>query len=373
MAEQVTNYQCPACTGPLHYVGASGMLECDYCGSKFDVAQMAALQAGAEAQAAENQAKAEAEARAEADTRTEWDTSGLEQWDGEEGLRSYSCPSCGAQLICDGTTVATSCPYCGNPTVVPGQFSGGWKPNCIIPFKLDRQAAVDALKSHYKGKRLLPDGFASGNRVEELKGVYVPFWLYDGRAHADMTFDARNTNTYTRGDYVVTETRHYVVRRAGTVPFEMIPVDASSKMPDAHMDAIEPYDYSELREFSSAYLPGFLADKYDLSAEECARRADERAANTALAAMRADVGGYSGISTRSQQVELRRDRARYGLLPVYLLGTVWEGKQYLFAMNGQTGKLIGDLPVDRGKYWKWFGGITAGVTAVLGTLLLLIL
>ncbi len=188
-----------------------------------------------------------------------------------------------------------------------------------------------------------------------------------------MEFEGTNTRIFRRGDYEITETDHYHVRRAGTVSFEKIPVDASSKMPDEHMDAIEPFDYSKLVSFSSAYLPGFLADKYDISAEDSAPRADERAGNTAVVAMRADVTGYSTCVPLNQNVRLRRGKVHYGLLPVYWLNTRWNGNDYQFAMNGQTGKLIGNLPVDKGKYWAWFSGLTAGLTAVIGTILLWLL
>lgn len=366
MATQISNYKCPACDGGLKFIGASGKLECEYCGSSFEVSQI-------ESMYAQNDSKA---AQAFTDAQTdggEWDTSGLDQWGVEEGMKAYSCPSCGAELICDETTAATSCPYCGNPTIVPGQFSGGLKPNYIIPFKLDQKAAERALANHYKGKKLLPDSFASANRIKEVKGVYVPFWFFDGEADVDVSFNATNVSKYKQDEYEITETQHYDVRRAGTVPFKKIPVDASSKMPDEHMDAIEPFDYSELRDFSNAYLPGYLADKYDVSSEEGAKRADERAANSAIAAMRSDVKGYDTCNIKANNVSLRRDKVYYGLLPVYMLGTMWEGKNYLFAMNGQTGKLIGDLPIDNAKYRKYFAGITAAVTAILGTILLLIL
>lgn len=363
MAEQINNYQCPACTGPLHFDGATGKLACEYCDSSFTVEEIEALYAKAEADAVEAHNRAE----------TDWDTSDLEQWGVEEGMKAYNCPSCGAQLVCDETTAATACPYCGNPSIIPGQFAGSLKPDCMIPFKLDQAAAKKALENHYKGKKFLPDGFASKNRIREIQGVYVPFWLFDGEVDADVSFRGENVRSYVAGEYQITEIDHYLIRRAGTVPFQKIPVDASTNMPDNHMDAIEPYDYSALCDYSAAYLPGFLANKYDVSAEDCALRADQRAANTTMAAMRGDVSGYASCVMTGHQLSLRRGKVHYGLLPVYMLNTKWEGNDYLFAMNGQTGKLIGDLPVDRGKYWKWFLGITAGVTAILGTLLLFIL
>lgn len=208
MATQVTNYQCPACTGPLHYVGESGMLECDYCGSKYTAAEIEALYAEKE--------KAAVEAKP---SDSGWG-------DEVENMRAYSCPSCGAELICDATTAATSCPYCGNPTVVPTQFSGTLKPDYIIPFKLGKDAAIDALKRHYKKKPLLPRAFSEQNHLEEVQGVYVPFWLYDGEGDVDAEFEATSSSSYQEGKFLVTETRHFHVERSGSVSFERVPVDA---------------------------------------------------------------------------------------------------------------------------------------------------
>ena len=253
MASQVTNYKCPACTGPLHFVGASGKLECDYCG---------------------------------------------------------------AQLICDATTAATSCPYCGNPTVVPGQFAGTLKPDFVIPFKLSREDAIQRLKQHYKGKVFLPKSFSSENHLQEISGVYVPFWMFSGKAEGDVHFDATRSRTYKSGDYRITETDHYDAYRAGSLAFEKIPVDGSEKMPDEHMDSIEPYDYSELKPFSTAYLPGFLADKFDVTAEDSRQRADSRCAGTLRSALEKTVSGYETCSARESNTTIKRGKVHYALMPV---------------------------------------------------------
>ena len=186
MATQITNYQCPACTGPLHFVGESGRLECDYCGSSFDIAEIEAFYAEKEAKAAEAAQKqekteaaqntAEAEEKKSAADGSDWDASGLsEDWGADAGsIKAYCCPSCGAELLCDATTAATSCPYCGNPSVLPGQFSGILKPDFVLPFKLSKEDAIKALKKHYLKKPLLPSTFSKANHLEEIKGVYVP-------------------------------------------------------------------------------------------------------------------------------------------------------------------------------------------------------
>ncbi len=366
MPDQVTNYQCPACTGPLHFVGASGKLQCDYCGSVFDIADIEARMSKKDAKASDAFQKEESR-RDNNNNNNNWDTSGLNQdWgDGAEGLHSYNCPSCGAELICDASTAATSCPYCGNPAIVPGQFSGDLKPDFVIPFKLDQKAAEAALKKHYKGRPFLPKAFTNQNHIEEIKGVYVPFWLYDGIADADAQFAATRSSSHREGDYEVTVTRHFQVRRAGEIVFEKVPVDASSKMPDDHMDSIEPYDYQDLKKFSTAYLPGYLADRYDVSVQDCAKRADQRCENTALRELENTVTGYDSVSLTRKNIRLHRGKVSYALMPVYMLHTKWSGKDFLFAMNGQTGKMAGDLPMSWGKFWLTFGSIALPLAALI--------
>ncbi len=359
MATQVTNYQCPACTGPLHFAGDTGRLECDFCGSAFAVEEIESLYREKEQAAAEAMAN-EAAAEAESDS----DFPGSDWGEDGEGMKAYNCPSCGAELICDETTAATSCPYCGNPSIVPGQFSGVLKPDYVVPFTVERERAVEALKAHYKGKFLLPKTFTDQNQIEKIQGVYVPFWLFDAEAEGSAEFSATKSRRYIQGDYRVTETSHYVVKRSGSIAFEKIPADASSKMPDDYMDSIEPFDYSKLQPFSSAYLPGYLADKYDVSADDCRGRADGRCVRTLIDALRGTVKGYESVTERDSDIHLNRGKVHYALLPVWLLSTRWQGKNFLFAVNGQTGKLVGDLPVDKGKFW----GLFAALTLVLGAI-----
>lgn len=381
MPTQVTNYQCPACTGPLHYSAKSGKLACDYCDSSFDVAEIEALYARKEAEAAAAKQAADAKAEAAQAAKAEaaeaaaasggWDTSDLSRdWGAEaDGLRVYSCPSCGAELICDQSTAATACPYCGNPAIVPGQFSGALRPDYILPFRLSKDDAVQALRAHYKGKPFLPRSFTSANHIEQIQGVYVPFWLFDGGAEGAASYRASNTNVFETGDYEITETRHYHVVRAGSLAFEKIPVDASSKMPDDHMDSIEPFDYAQLRPFSTAYLPGYLADKYDVTIDDSRDRADTRCRETLAQALRDTVTGYGACVTEREDIALRRGKVHYALLPVWMLSTKWNGQDFLFAMNGQTGKLVGDLPTDRGRFWGMFAAIAAPLTVALTAIL----
>lgn len=354
MGVESVNYQCPACGGPLRYDGAKAMLVCDHCDSEFGVAEVEARYA-AKQQAAETKAAAVAPANTAAVNEPQAS-------DGADTVNAaYRCSSCAAELVCDETTAVTECPYCGNPVVAAGRLAGEFRPKLVIPFKLDRAAAKAALAEHYKGKVLLPKGFVDGNRINEVQGVYVPFWLMDATARASATYTATKTRRRREGDDEIVDTDHFDVERAGTMSFSKIPVDASTKMPDAHMDAIEPFDYGALVPFSVAYMPGFVANRYDEDAAACRPRAEKRVNASAGQALRASVGGYDSVSCQRCDVDKDWAEPVYALLPVWMLGTTWEGQQFLFAMNGQTGRLFGDLPVDKKKRAL----IGAGVFATL--------
>ena len=368
MPSQVTNYKCPSCTGPLHFESSSGKMECEYCGSVFTVNEIEALY-----QAKDEQAEAAFNAAQQTESEltgdsldVDWDLSQAgSAWGAEsDGLRAYNCPSCGAELICDATTAATSCPYCANPTIIPGQLSGTLMPDLIVPFALDKNAAKAALREHFKGKKLLPRAFSSENHLDEVKGVYVPFWLFDADCDADMSFNASRVRTWSDQYYRYTETRYYRLYRSGFVRFGNVPVDGSLKMPDELMESLEPFDTGRAVAFKKAYLSGYFADRYDVSAENCVQRANERVKQSTVQAFSETTGGYSGVMNTGSNIRLRNARAKYALLPVWILNTSWHGKNYQFAMNGQTGKFVGDLPTDKGAYWKYhliYGGIVAAV------------
>ncbi len=342
MADTITVYQCPNCNGPLHYDPKLQKLKCDNCGSVFTTEEIDHFyeKKNAEAVSVEDQ-----------------DTAETLQWSDSEAehLRAYNCPSCGAQLIADDTTAASSCPYCGNPTIVPSQFKGSLKPDYVIPFQLTKEDAVNKLKDFYHGKPLLPKAFRSNNHIQEIKGVYVPFWLYDSNTHVHIRAHTTRIHTHTTSEERITVTEHYLVIRDGNVEYHNVPADASSKMPDDFMDSIEPYDFTKMVPFQMSYLPGYLADRYDVSAEDDEKRAEERMQNTAVNEANATILGYTSVLPEEQTVQVHKGAVRYALLPVWMLSTKYKDKNYLFAMNGQTGKMIGDdLPSDYGKLVFYF-------------------
>ena len=343
-------YKCPCCDGAIEFSSGAQKMKCPYCATEFEMETILAY---------------DQELQQDTDDNMSWDTAAGGEWtEGEaEGLRVYICQTCAGEIVADEHTGATSCPYCGNPVVMMGQFAGDLKPDYVIPFKLDKKAAMEALKRHTSGKRLLPKVFADENHIREIKGVYVPVWLFEAEANADLRWKATRTRSWSDSEYIYTETNHYSVIRAGTIRYESVPVDGSTKMEDRLMESIEPFDFSQAVDFQTAYLSGYLADKYDVDSEQSVARANERIRRSAEEAFTATVGGYTTMVPVSNHVSLHNGVAKYALYPVWLLTTEWNGQNYLFAMNGQTGKFVGDLPLDKAAFWKWFFGIAGAVSA----------
>jgi hypothetical protein len=157
--------------------------------------------------------------------------------------------------------------------------------------------------------------------------------------------------------------------RSGSLKFQQVPVDGSEKMDDTYMDSIEPFDYKGMVAFNTAYLSGYLAEKYDVDAEAALPRANERIKETIEDEFKKTVTGYVTVSTESSAVQVSKGIVRYALFPVWMLNTKYKGEMYTFAMNGQTGKLIGKLPLDKGKARNYTFGITAIAGGVLTALL----
>ena len=293
-----------------------------------------------------------------------WDTGSGAQWqEGEaDGLRVYGCKTCGGEILVDATTGATHCPYCGNPVVLTGHFAGVMKPDLVIPFKVDKKAAVAALQNHYNGKPLLPKVFKDQNHIEEVKGLYVPVWLFDTDVDAVVQYRATRVRCWSDSQYDYTETSHYSIYRAGGIGFENVPVDGSTKMDDALMESIEPFNIADAVPFKVAYLPGYMADKYDVDAKSSIERANERIKQTTEEAFRNTVQGYSSVTPVNTGIRLHNSRARYALYPVWILNTDWKGQKFTFAINGQTGKLAGNLPMDMNAFWKWLLGVAGAVS-----------
>ena len=334
-------FKCPNCGGAITFSPGAQNLVCPYCNTEFEIASLEAYNAQLEDEIEED---------------LTWDKDAGSSWrPGEtEGMRVYSCQSCGGEIVGDANTAATSCPFCGNPVVMTGQFQGDLRPDYVIPFKLDKEQAKQKYREHLTGKKLLPRVFKDENHIDEIKGIYVPYWLFDAQVNAYMRYKGTRTRMWSDGNYNYTETSYYGIQRSGNIAFSKVPADGSLRMDDVLMESIEPFDFSEAVDFKTAYLAGFFADKYDVSAEENKQRIDARVRVSAEQAFASTVQGYATVTPEVQNIRYMASAAHYALYPVWLLNTTWQGERYTFAMNGQTGRFVGDLPVDKSAQTRYF-------------------
>lgn len=345
-------YQCPCCASSLLYDGRSSEMKCFSCGNTFPLDTIRELEETAGAPQGLNMEE-------------EWDTGHSLEEGSQEGLRAYTCPSCGSRMVLGETEAAASCPYCENPSVLPGVLEGAFRPEGIIPFKTTKEDAKAAFKKLCKGKRLLPTGFASQARVEKISGVYVPFWLFDCDAEADVSYRATRVDVTRRGDWRITRTDHYLVRRGGTMGFDSVPVNSSTRLNDDLMEAVEPFETASLVDFTPAYLSGSQAERYDEAENTCQVRANERIKVSVEKACRESVMGYDSVDVVGSRVNIKHGRARNVMMPVWMLNTRYKDKVYTFCMNGQTGRIVGNLPVDKTKALLRALGVFAGTMAAV--------
>lgn len=355
---EILEYKCPSCGGAIKFDSQAQKMKCPFCDTEFEMETLKAY---------------DDVLKEDKPDKMNWDKSSKDDWGQDaEDLNVYGCKSCGGEIVVEHTTSATACPFCDNPVVLTGRVGGTLRPNYIIPFKLDKKDAVDRFNKHLQGKKLLPKVFKDKNKIEEIKGLYVPFWLFDAKADGNMRYRATRVTAYSDSQYNYVKTDHFMVTRKGDAAFAKVPVDGSVKMDDDLMESIEPYNFNDAVDFQTAYLAGYLADKYDVTEEKSVDRANERIKRSIEESFMSTVEGYSTVVPESNNVSLKDGSAQYALYPVWVLNTNWEGKKYTFAMNGQTGKFVGDLPMDKKIYWKYFlsyTGIAALVIYVLAVLL----
>jgi len=347
---ELQQFKCPNCGGGIEFDTHTGTPKCPYCGTEFDLETLKSY---------DNVLKE----TDEQDVDFETDRAG-QQWSDEDKLHTYVCKNCGGSIITDDTTAAQTCPYCGSAVVIKNNLEGNLKPDLVIPFKLDKQQAMNAFSKHMSNKPLLPKMFKETNLLETIKGVYVPFWLYDADVHASARFKGTRTRHWSQGDYEYTETSYYAIYRSAIMGFDDVPVDGSTKVDSTLMESIEPFDMKDAVDFQTAYLAGFFADKYDIDSDESAKAAYSRIKNSAIDALEATVNGFESVSMDGVRIGLNNSDIHYVLLPVWLLTTNYGGEKYTFAMNGQTGKFVGDLPTDKGAFWTMFLTRFAGIAAI---------
>lgn len=330
------DYKCKNCGGELAFDPASGKLKCKFCDTIYDLSEYEDQPAKPPVFKEDNIAVEKGFDKATDDTT-----------DVKEDLRLYQCSNCGAELVTDKTTTATSCVFCNHPMVLQDEMQGEFKPELVIPFAVDKRQIEDLYEAYISTKPFYPDEYSKANVIEKIKAVYLPFWLFDLHSSGTMNATGEILHTRTTHDWIITEHEVFALDRAGSMEFNDIPVIASSKTPKNAMDAIEPFDYSKMVPFNKGYLPGFLAERWDKPQEACQDTAKFRAGNTMESSLASTLGAYSNLKVHQQNIQNSLTDGSYALLPAYVLFMDYDNDEdKLIAINGQTGKVAGNIPVD---------------------------
>ena len=317
--------KCPNCRAPLKYSAKTKKWDCEYCGSHLTLEDLKKNR--------ENKEKKQ---------------------DIKKTSNGYTCKNCGAQIIVSDNTTATSCVYCRSTALMMDRLQEEYTPNSIIPFKKTKEDAIKAFQSYGLRNFLAPKEFNKKENINEIQGIYIPFWLFDFNLDIKITGTGKKISHWTSGNYSYTKTDTYSYERSGVFPFFDIPVDGSKYFDNALMNSIEPFDYKDLVEFDGAYLSGFLAEKYDLSKEEVQNIAIDRAVGTSTSELAKSLNNYNAHSITKTDKQAKDLSGEYVLLPVWLLNIKYKDKIYPYAYNGQTGKMIGDLPISKIKVAVFF-------------------
>lgn len=275
------------------------------------------------------------------------------------------CPDCGGQVPVSEHTAATQCPYCNNYLIFEQRIEGAYLPKMLIPFQFGKENCKKAIREKFKKKVFAPTDFLSEVRLNSMQGTYVPYWFYDYDVNADYQGEATKTRRWSSGDMRYTETSYYDVRRNVDVNFRNIPVDASVDMPDDVMDLMEPYNYNQLTEFNPQYFSGFYAEKYNMAGNEVAGRAQNKMSEDTAALVKGQVSGYESVRQVSNNITIQHAEQKYGFLPVWKYMYSYKGKDYPFYVNGQTGKIVGTVPISTQKVWAYAGTLWACLFTIL--------
>lgn len=319
----VMSYKCPNCGGGLTFDPKSQKLICEYCLSEF----------------------------------TKEETEKFE--DAAADALVYICPSCGAEIVTDETTAATFCYYCHNPIVLSGRVSGEFLPDQVLPFAIDKKRAEEMFLTWISKKKFVPESFYSRDQIEKLSGVYFPYFLYSCKVDGKVSANAEKVNSWVSGNTRFTEHKQYRIERGGCLDVKNLTRNALSKGNRELVEGVLPFETDKMVPFQTGYLSGFMAEKRDMESQTFTPEAEQEVRDYTIQNLTSDLSGYSSVQMQSSEARIRDARWQYALLPVWVMTYRHKehGKTYYFAMNGQTGKICGKLPVDQGKLLKLFASI----------------
>ncbi len=322
--------KCPSCSAKIDFDPKEQLWHCDYCGSKFTLEEMKKYK-NASNEKANEVLKKEKELK---------------------GFSNFHCKNCGAEILADETTTATFCVYCGSTAILKEKIDDGRAPDLIIPFKNTKDVAAKSFAKLTKNKPLMPRKFKDIKNIDKISGVYIPFWAFDVESDGDITFACTDTMHWSDSRYSYTKVSNFDVTINTHLDFSKVLADGSSRFDDDLMDSLEPFNFKDLVDYNHAYLSGFLAEKYDVLEDGGFNRASDRCLKTCIDMSRGRCGHQTNI-VKNNAVSMKKINSYYIMLPVWMVNIIYNNKTYTFAVNGQTGKMVGNIPIGKKETIIW--------------------
>lgn len=349
-------YSCKNCGAVLYWNPTTSSLECEYCLMKFKVSDF-------DNEPETENKHQEKEREYEPEAVTDENVKATDESESAD-LVVYKCSKCNAEVVTSRTTIATTCAFCGEAVSITNKIVDNFRPDCVIPFKITKEEAMEEYKKYSQKGVLTPKDFNKKNAIEKMKGMYAPFWLHSFTNRVGAIVSGEHVTSSRRGYDKVNTHKMYEVDVEAEGRFENIPADALKNIDDKLMSSVEPYDYSNLEKFSPAYMAGYYAEEYSEDAEQTFARTEKRANDVMAQKVLDHVTGYTSERMKSFGNNIDDATAKYTMIPVWLFHTKYEGKDYVYAINGQTGKVAGDLPICKKILFK-YGAIAFVATQVI--------
>jgi len=327
------NFTCPSCGAPQKFSPATGKLVCEFCRTQTDI-------------------------KISQDIIHEYEfteaVAALHTQKNQIIEKDIKCKKCGGSFTLTPYSFSSNCPYCGTPAIT--DFIREITPKSLIPFRLSHKEAQVLFRQWVGSRWFAPNAFKKyldGDNT--LTGYYLPYWTYD----SDTTTPYRGL----RGDiYYVTVTKTIVqngrqrqirvqeprinwtpVSGVVYVSFDDITIGASKTISRAILDSLEPWDTMSLVPFDEKYLSGFEAEEYTVGLDNGFEFAKAKMAHKIEQNIRYDIGGDQ---QQIQQMHTKHNDITYKnvLLPVWTASFQWKEKEYYYAINAQSGKIVGERP-----------------------------
>jgi len=327
-----TKFACPACGAEAVWNPGKKALVCSYCGTE-SPAELHTR--GAETVIVEHDLAAAL--RNIPDSQRGWRAEKV----------SVKCQSCQAISVFDPARVGQRCEFCGSTQLIPyEQVKEAFSPESLLPFAIDESKARDLIRGWYGRQWLAPNALRVKALTDTVRGLYLPYWTFDAKSHADWTADSGRY-------YYVTvngkqEQRVEWSHASGSLDhaFDDELVCASVGVPANLLRKIEPFPTGSLVPYDPGYLAGWTVERYQIDLVNAAARSRE-VMDAKLRAMCA--AAVPGDTQRNLQVQATYSDQTFKhiLAPVWLLTYTFGAKVYRVAANGVTGHMSGERP------WSW--------------------